>query len=79
MCNLLTDESIFRNHLQSGSTSDPDILIRTSGEYRISNFLLFQLAYTELFFLNKYWPDIKKSDLRKVIAEYHTRQRRFGK
>ena len=59
--------------------SDPDILIRTSGEVRISNFLLWQMAYTELFFLSKTWPEITKNDLLTVIEEYATgRKRRFG-
>ena len=58
---------------------DPDLLIRTSGEYRISNFLLWQLAYTELYFTQKLWPDFRKQDLIDAIIDYQGRQRRFGK
>ncbi len=56
----------------------PDLLIRTSDEYRISNFLLWQLAYTELYFTDVLWPDFKKDDLLKAIAVYQRRERRFG-
>jgi tritrans,polycis-undecaprenyl-diphosphate synthase [geranylgeranyl-diphosphate specific] len=59
--------------------SSPDVLIRTSNEYRLSNFLLWQLAYTELFFLDKYWPQVQKQDLLDVLREYAKRQRRYGK
>lgn len=58
---------------------EPDILIRTGGEKRLSNFLLYQSAYTELFFLDKYWPEIEKEDLREILEEYTRRQRRFGR
>jgi undecaprenyl diphosphate synthase len=64
---------------QFGEYSDPDLLIRTSGEQRISNFLLWQLAYTELAFTDKYWPDFSPEDLEMFIKEYQTRDRRFGK
>jgi undecaprenyl diphosphate synthase len=57
---------------------DPDLLIRTSGEHRISNFLLWQVAYAELFFVNKFWPDFTHADLRRVLQEFHDRHRRFG-
>ena len=57
---------------------DPDLLIRTSGEYRISNFLLWQMAYTELYFTKVLWPDFTKDDLFKAIASYQKRERRFG-
>jgi len=58
---------------------EPDVLIRTGGEKRVSNFLLYQTAYSELFFLDKYWPEIEREDLRLVLEEYATRQRRFGR
>jgi undecaprenyl diphosphate synthase len=58
--------------------ADPELLIRTSGEYRLSNFLLWQLAYTELFFVSKYWPEMTRSDLREIICDYSKRARRFG-
>ena len=65
--------------LSIANYTDPDILLRTSGEVRISNFLLWQMAYTELFFLSKTWPEITKNDLLTVIEEYATgRKRRFG-
>jgi len=57
---------------------DPDILIRTSGEFRISNFLLWQIAYTELFFLDKLWPEVTQGDLQHILAQYAARHRRFG-
>ena len=59
--------------------TEPDILIRTSGECRLSNFLLWQCAYTELFFIDKMWPEINESDLQKIVNEYALRQRRYGK
>jgi undecaprenyl diphosphate synthase len=58
---------------------DPDLLIRTSGEFRISNFLLWQLAYSELYFTEVFWPDFSKEELYKAIADYQLRERRFGK
>ena len=58
---------------------DPELLIRTSGEYRISNFLLWQIAYSELYFSQTFWPDFKKSDFIEAIVEYQRRERRFGK
>ena len=58
---------------------DPELLIRTSGEIRISNFLLWQLAYSELYFTKKYWPDFSKEDLYEAIIDYQSRERRFGK
>ena len=57
---------------------EPDILVRTSGEYRLSNFLLWQLAYTEMFFIDKFWPDISEKDLVHIISQYQNRSRRFG-
>ena len=57
---------------------DPDLLIRTSGELRISNFLLWQIAYSEIYITEKYWPDFSENDLKKAIIEYQNRERRFG-
>ncbi|MCX7845890.1 MAG: isoprenyl transferase [Dictyoglomaceae bacterium] len=68
----------FSNYLSTHDLPDPDLLIRTSGEYRISNFLLWQLAYTELWFTNKYWPDFNEEDLKEACIEYAQRKRRFG-
>jgi undecaprenyl diphosphate synthase len=64
--------------LQTRDMPDPELLIRTSGEFRISNFLLWQIAYTELFFTDKLWPDFTKEDLYKAILDYQSRERRFG-
>jgi undecaprenyl diphosphate synthase len=58
---------------------DPELLIRTSGEYRISNFLLWQIAYTELYFTEVLWPEFRKEDLYQAIVNYQSRERRFGK
>lgn len=73
------NESSMSNYLLTKGLPDPDILIRTSGEYRISNFLLWQLAYTELFFVDKFWPQFTHLDLRRILHEYNDRNRRFGK
>ena len=73
------DEELFSKHLATADFPDPELMIRTSGEYRISNFLLWQLAYTELSFINKYWPDFRKEDLYQAIIDYQKRERRFGK
>lgn len=70
------DKKTIENHLSIQST--PDILIRTSGEQRLSNFLLWQLSYAELFFIKKHWPDFTKDDLNKIIDQYLARERRFG-
>lgn len=67
------------NHLSTVGIPDPDLLIRTSGEMRISNFLLWQMAYTELHFTNVLWPDFRKKDLFEAIISYQQRERRFGK
>jgi undecaprenyl diphosphate synthase len=72
------DESAFSTYLSTKGISDPEVLIRTSGEYRLSNFLLWQLAYTELFFIDKYWPEINHSDLRFIMNKFYDRKRRFG-
>ncbi|UKM65005.1 isoprenyl transferase [Flavobacteriaceae bacterium GSB9] len=73
------DESIINEHLYTQNLPDVDLLIRTSGEQRISNFLLWQIAYAELFFTNVLWPDFKKQHLYEAIIEYQKRERRFGK
>jgi undecaprenyl diphosphate synthase len=73
------DEEIFRQQLYTNGTPDPDLLIRTSGEQRISNFLLWQLAYTELHIMPVLWPDFTRADLFAAILEYQRRERRFGK
>ncbi len=78
MVQQLTEET-FSNHLETHFMPDPDLLIRTGGELRISNFLLWQIAYTELYFCDTYWPDFKEEDLQRAIASYQSRQRRFGK
>ena len=72
------DEESFSRYLYTAGIPDPDLLIRTSGELRISNFLLWQLSYAELYFPKKYWPDFKERDLEEAIKEYQKRQRRFG-
>lgn len=73
------DESTFATFLTTSHIPDPDLLIRTSGEYRISNFLLWQLAYTELYFTDTLWPDFNKEELYKALINYQNRERRFGK
>ena len=72
-------ENHFERYLATHSIPDPDLLIRTSGESRISNFLLWQIAYSELLFVKKYWPDFRKEDLLDAIKVYQNRERRFGK
>lgn len=73
------DESIINQHLYTHNLPDVDLLIRTSGEHRISNFLLWQIAYAELFFVDVLWPDFKEKDLYEAIISYQKRERRFGK
>ncbi|WP_340065499.1 isoprenyl transferase [Ascidiimonas aurantiaca] len=73
------DESIINAHLYTHDLPDVDLLIRTSGEHRISNFLLWQIAYAELYFTDILWPDFTKEDLFKAILNYQNRERRFGK
>lgn len=72
------DEKIFAGYLYTSHLPDPDLLVRTSGEYRISNFLLWQISYSELYITKKLWPDFKKEDLKKAINAYRKRDRRFG-
>jgi len=72
-------EGIFESYLNTQNMPDPDLLIRTSGEIRISNFLLWQIAYSELYFTDILWPDFRKGDLHEAILDYQNRERRFGK
>ncbi|NQY07991.1 MAG: isoprenyl transferase [Flavobacteriales bacterium] len=72
-------EELFEQHLNTSDYPDPELLIRTSGENRISNFLLWQIAYSELYFTDKLWPDMRKADLIDAIEDYQSRERRFGK
>ena len=72
-------EDIFHNYLNTKEYPDPELLIRTSGEYRLSNFLLYQVAYTELYFSEILWPDFRRENLFQAIADYQHRERRFGK
>ena len=74
----LTEEN-FEKHLETSFMPDPELLIRTGGELRISNYLLWQIAYSELYFCDTFWPDFNEEDLHKAIASYQNRQRRFGK
>ncbi|MCQ2360650.1 MAG: isoprenyl transferase [Paludibacteraceae bacterium] len=73
------NDSVVASYMTTKAMPDPEILIRTSGEYRISNFLLWQIAYTELYFTPVMWPDFTKEDFFKIIADFQTRERRFGK
>ena len=71
-------EELFKKYLYTKEIPDPDLIIRTSGEYRISNYLLWQIAYSEFYFTDVLWPDFKESDLDKAIEAYGKRERRFG-
>jgi undecaprenyl diphosphate synthase len=73
------DETIINNHLYTQNLPDVDLLIRTSGEHRISNFLLWQIAYAELYFIDVFWPDFSEHHLVEAIINYQNRERRFGK
>ena len=73
------NDQLVSSYLSTAGMPDPELLIRTSGEERISNFLLWQLAYSELYFTSKYWPDFRKADLYEAILNYQRRERRFGK
>ena len=73
------DEKSFSGHLYTKDLPDPDLLIRTSGEYRLSNFLLWQMSYTELYITKKLWPDFTKADLKRALREYQKRVRRYGR
>jgi undecaprenyl diphosphate synthase len=70
---------VFEQHLCTSDFPDPELMIRTSGEFRISNFLLYQLAYSELYFTDTLWPDFRKENLYQAILDYQSRERRFGK
>ena len=72
-------EEMFSNLLYTQGMPDPDLVIRTSGEQRISNYLLWQLAYSELFFTKTLWPDFSAAELKEIIADFNTRERRYGK
>ncbi|MFQ3579882.1 MAG: polyprenyl diphosphate synthase, partial [Bacteroidales bacterium] len=73
------NDEIFKQYLTTKDIPDPDLLIRTSGEIRISNFLLYQLAYSELYFTEVLWPDFSKEEFYKAVYDYQKRERRFGK
>ncbi|WP_207422441.1 isoprenyl transferase [Desertivirga brevis] len=72
------NEEVFSNSLSTANIPDPELMIRTSGEYRISNYLLWQIAYAELYFTQKLWPDFRREDLYEAILDYQKRERRFG-
>ena len=73
------DENLLDGYLSTRGLPDPDLLIRTSGEFRISNFLLWQLAYTEMYFTPTLWPDFRRRELLLALLEYQRRERRFGR
>jgi len=73
------DEQTVSDAMTTAFMPDPDLLIRTGGELRISNYLLWQIAYSELYFCDTYWPDFKEEDLHRAIEDYQKRQRRYGK
>lgn len=73
------DTKLFEQHLSTKDIPDPELLIRTSGEYRLSNFLLWQIAYTELYFTDTLWPDFRKQNFYEALINYQERERRFGK
>jgi len=77
--NTEVSNEIFSTYLNTGNIPDPELLIRTSGEFRISNFLLWQIAYTELYFIETLWPDFRKEDFYGAIVDFQKRERRFGK
>ncbi len=72
------DERTLRRHLYAPDMPDPDLLVRTSGEFRISNYLLWELAYSELYFTDVLWPDFRREHLFEAIADFQRRDRRFG-
>jgi len=72
------DSELFSSRLQTAAIPDPDLLVRTSGEMRISNFLLWQISYAEIVIVKKFWPDFRQNDLLEAVAEYQRRHRRYG-
>ena len=72
------NEELFSNYLYTGNSPDPDLIIRTSGEYRCSNFLIWQSAYSEWYFTSTYWPDFGREELHKALMAYNQRERRYG-
>ena len=75
----IINEEFFSSYLDTNNYPDPDLLIRTSGELRISNFLLWQCAYTEMYLTDTYWPSFRENDLFKAVHDFQNRERRFGK
>ncbi len=73
------DDALFASYLSTNTMPDPDLIIRTSGEYRLSNYLLYQMAYSELYFTKTLWPDFREKEVYKAIIDYQSRERRFGK
>ena len=73
------NDELFKQYLTTAAFPDPELMIRTSGEHRISNYLLYQLAYAELYFTPVHWPDFRKDNLYQAILDYQQRERRFGK
>ncbi len=73
------DQNLFQSYFVTNTIPDPELLIRTSGEFRVSNFLLWQIAYSELYFTPKFWPDFRKEDLYEAIVDFQNRERRFAK
>ena len=73
------NDDLIQKHLTTNDLPDPELLIRTSGEHRVSNYLLWQIAYAELYFTDTYWPDFRKEDLYEAIVDYQSRERRFGR
>ena len=72
------DCTVFASRLQTAGIPDPDLLVRTSGEMRVSNFLLWQISYAEIVIVKKFWPDFRRNDLIEAVGEYQRRHRRFG-
>jgi undecaprenyl diphosphate synthase len=73
------DDAMVSSHMATREMPDPDLLIRTGGDLRVSNYLLWQIAYSELYFTSKYWPDFTKEDFVEAIADFQARERRYGK